>query len=100
MDKDVTPRSDVDLCHSCSQSFIREGYNGDKVVLCTWVTPPLRIKGPTVKCGSYRHKNEADVFDLEKIAWIISTDPKGKIGFRQWKEMSAEERAIAGVRTG
>jgi hypothetical protein len=94
----MTPRSDVDLCASCTHSFIREGYSGHRDVFCQLIQPPLCIKEPTVFCKDYRHKNETDLYDLEKIAWIVTTDPKGKMGFRPWIDMTKEERDRLGVR--
>lgn len=95
---DLTPKHDVDLCATCSHSWIREDANGRKDVICNEPMQPVRITTPTVRCKNYRHVNEPDVYSLEKIAWIITTDGKGKIGFRPWQQMSEDEREKAGVR--
>ena len=96
----ATPNSSVDLCATCTHAFIREGYDGSRATICHAVDPNLIIRGNTVKCSDYRHKNEPEAYDLEKIAWIITTDPKGTIGFRPWVKMSEDERRDIGVRRG
>jgi len=35
-----------------------------------------------IECSKYRLKNAPDRYDLEKIAWILRTDPtRTKVGF-------------------
>lgn len=101
MANNLTPRSDVDLCKTCSYALIRESYQGRREVFCDHMDmhgQDKRVRGQIVKCSGYRHKNQPDSWQLEKIAWIITTDPKGKVGFRPWKDMSENEREDAGVR--
>lgn len=99
MPKNQTPKSTTDLCASCSHAFIREGYNGTEDRICTWITPWIRIRGATTNCADYRHKNETDVYELEKIAWIITGNKGHKIGFKPWVDMTPEEREELGVRS-
>jgi hypothetical protein len=94
----LTPRSDKDLCASCSHVFVREGYHTGREVWCTWVSPRMKIHDATSHCGDYHKKNSPDAYELEKIAWIITGDPKGKVGFRAWSQMTKDEREELGVR--
>ncbi len=63
----MTPRSDVDLCASCTHAFIREGYDGSRTTICQATPMPVVVLGNTSKCSEYRHKNQPDAFELGKL---------------------------------
>jgi hypothetical protein len=70
------------LCSSCANAEIREAYNGNVYVSCGITHPPLPVHQPLVRCTEYREHNQVDRYDMEKIAWIVSTDSKtNKVGF-------------------
>lgn len=86
----LTPKSDVNLCLTCRHAFIRENFSGERTQFCNWIYEGFKIRGNTTYCNSYASKETPDVHDLEKIAWVITSDPKGKVGFRPLKEVEKE----------
>lgn len=74
-----TARGSENLCHTCKNALVREDNFNRQSVKCSagagWV------KTKTVRCSDYIHRNLTEKWDLEKIAWTITADPKGKVGF-------------------
>ena len=75
-----TAKHDQDLCATCANGTLVEFADGKIVKECSVLA--LKPNGRVVRCGSYRHKNSPDLYHLEKIAWMITSDPKGPVGFQ------------------
>jgi len=74
------------LCHSCGWGFIIEFDNGSVTVQCDY-SSMRRVLRPVVKCSEYRNKNSPSKEQMEKIAWVVTTDGSGqKIGFKPPKK--------------
>ncbi len=70
------------LCFTCTISHIMHFSEFNYDVYCTEIyNKTVPIHQPVIKCNSYREKNQVHKDDYEKIAWIIRSDKKGKLGF-------------------
>jgi hypothetical protein len=85
-----TAKGGVNLCLSCTWAKVREGQDGKTTIRCAefeaWVTTN------TYRCSAYRHKNQTDVYTMKEIAWIVTAETRGKIGFKQFKDLNEEEQ--------
>jgi vacuolar-type H+-ATPase catalytic subunit A/Vma1 len=84
------------LCGTCRSAHIREHANNDVVVTCGLLdrgnSGTSRITSPVVRCRDYAEHSSVDKWDMEKIAWLVSTDPKTKkLGFSPPKKESNVE---------
>lgn len=77
-----TPKSGDTLCRTCSNALIIRGQNFEEEIFCqciSFVARPVRYK--VEKCTRYYMKTLVSLVDMEKIAWIISTESLDPIGF-------------------
>jgi hypothetical protein len=85
-----TAKGGTNLCLTCTWAKIREAQDGKLWIRCAefeaWVTTN------TYRCNAYRHKNQPDIYNLKEVAWIVTPDPKGKVGFRPFKDLSDDEK--------
>jgi hypothetical protein len=80
----IQPSIDGSLCATCRDSQIVDFADGKSVVHChtRGAMKPIAIRGPVVRCNDYDDRRLAAKWDMEKIAWIVTTDKSGKtIGF-------------------
>jgi hypothetical protein len=87
-----TAKGDEDLCVTCRHAMIRKGQQGSSFVHCgyfdrTW-------NDPTSECNSYLDKRTPHYQELIDIAWKITADPKGKIGFQAPSKEEKQSRVI------
>ena len=81
-----TPIGTKSLCSTCSHAQIIKGEAGsEQVTLCNQISfyaaKPVPFNVVT-DCNKYNEEGRASKFDMEKTAYIIATDPRGKpIGF-------------------
>jgi len=68
------------LCHTCREGFIVELNNNEQIIKCQYSY--VNLTRPVIKCSEYDPKNLPSRRDMEKIAWVITTDKRRKIGFR------------------
>lgn len=80
--KDMTAKSDKDLCPSCSH-FTQRIDAGGTVRQCDMFGRPENIvRGRVEDCSHYYPRNLPSLRELSNIAWEITTDKKTKkIGF-------------------
>jgi hypothetical protein len=91
--KGGTARGDEDLCATCRYSLIRVGSNGAKTVKCDFFG---RVwYEPTVECSNYSDRRVPYLGEMKEIAWTVTPNPKGKVGFEAPKapEKSSPFRA-------
>lgn len=75
-----TARLGENLCKTCRWSVIAEMVNGKTHAQCTQFDN-ISLTAAVVRCNSYQNKNTADLYSMKEIAWTITADPKGKMGF-------------------
>lgn len=79
----VPPKTTMGLCGSCREGTTRQHDNGDVVTMCDAGMNTQRVHRPVVRCTDYDEKGSVSKWDMEKIAWIVTTDKSGKtIGFQ------------------
>jgi hypothetical protein len=59
--------------------MVRRGVNNAETRRCTYLDKEIRE--PTVECSIYRDKRTIHIAEFEKIAWTITANPKGRVGF-------------------
>lgn len=67
------------LCGSCDRATVTRYIGGLRIFCNAW---EREMTSKVIECSKYRLKNAPDRYDLEKIAWILRTDPtRTKVGF-------------------
>lgn len=81
--KDMTAKSDKDLCPSCSHVYERKDRFGTTRECNNTMHPKAAtVHGQVTDCTDYYPKNLPSLRDMTYIAWDLSTTRKnGKIGF-------------------
>lgn len=96
--REGTPNHGKSLCRSCSNAMImRGGAVSEKTVLCTELKGgygrqevPYEI---IVECSAFQEKAIQSLYEMQKIAYILKTDVKGKpIGFIPNRQFRVEEK--------
>lgn len=77
----------TNLCLSCKFSVVREGHDGKIQNNCFHFG---RNTQPTLSCSVYEHKNQADLYDMKQLAWVI-VPGREHLGFRPLKTIAKEE---------
>lgn len=70
------------LCVLCNHGLVREYENGDTETICSANPAERTITRPVIRCTDYTDRRRDDKYQMEKIAWTIRTDKKGKFGFQ------------------
>ena len=90
-----TPSSGKSLCDTCSYSFIVKGEaDSEKKVFCEAVfNKPIQITfRKVVECSRYDNKKNLNLHQMQKTAYILMTDPRGRpIGFKSNTEFRKQE---------
>jgi hypothetical protein len=88
------------LCQSCTYAHITQGYaESQRKVMCTYSRAHPQPIGFDVKdCTAYVHRNQANLWDMEKIAWILLTKKAGRsTGFvtpGEFREIEGEDAEV------
>ena len=70
------------LCARCKSSHIINNEGQGEVVYCRESGYEKRLPFAVFRCNTYVPRTHVSVWDMEKIAWILTTDKKGKeVGF-------------------
>ena len=73
------------VCGGCKYAFVQEFSNGRVRVICkNHNTPDFRqvVRRPLSFCSERKDSRDQEVFEYEKIGWLLRTDKeKRKIGF-------------------
>ena len=89
-----TPRGDKDLCASCRFGARRVTRGGRVHTRCHqfdgWVRDYIE------RCSTYQDRATPDLYELEKIAWVLRTDKKGTLGFSPIKDLDDIEKRKMG----
>ena len=72
------------LCDSCINSQVVEGFShAHKIVYCNGPINGLYVTWPVCKCNEYKAKETTALKEMEKIAWVVKPQKRGKVGFVQ-----------------
>lgn len=69
------------LCGSCEHSRIMIDDRDRSRVLCEENHPPFVVDHPIKSCTDYQAKGTLSKWQMERVAWKIQVDKKGKVGF-------------------
>lgn len=59
-----------------------ETETGDTVTFCNNMMVPFRVTRPVVRCTDFEDRTRENKYQMEKIAWTLTTDKKGnRVGF-------------------
>lgn len=84
----LAPSKPMGLCDTCREGTTRTHDNGDVVMLCDAGMNTQRVHRPVVRCSDYNDSTTTSKWDMEKIAWTVTTDKSGQtIGFQPPKKM-------------
>lgn len=74
--KNGTPLHGASLCETCSNGHVAKGYRETELlVVCRATSPEYRVDFPVRECSSYIDKNRQTLYEMGKIAWVLS--PRG-----------------------
>jgi len=88
---------DTPLCHTCRNATIVRGPAlDDEIIECADLAYGRgRFTFPVAFCTSYSDRRQASLRDMEKIAWVLRTDPKrNQIGFVHASTLRDNERHV------
>lgn len=93
--KDMTAKSDADLCPSCSYLTMRKDQSGE-VRTCSMFDGPdeaALLTSRVTDCTDFYPKSLPSLRDMTLIAWDITTNKKtGKMGFITPADRRAKNR--------
>lgn len=69
------------LCSSCKNAQVMTRGNGTQSILCDSTTTPMFVPGDITRCSAYHHMNQPSRYEFEKIAYAITINANGKLGF-------------------
>jgi hypothetical protein len=67
------------LCAGCRNGTVYRRSNGSIVSHCHVHADTIFVPGDIVQCTDFDDKTAIPYWDLEKIAWQLSTDKSGKV---------------------
>jgi hypothetical protein len=80
--KNGTPLHGLSLCETCSNGHVARGYRETEVlVVCRATSPEYRVAFPVRECSSYIDKNRQTLYEMGKIAWVLSPRGSKHAGF-------------------
>lgn len=89
-----TPMHDRSLCSSCTYAHhVKGAAVSEEFVICEAIyNKPERVPfQPVVECTSYLETNKPSLWEMQKIAYILESDHRGRpIGFKPNKDFRAE----------
>lgn len=89
--QDATPVGATNLCQSCVYGQVVRGQNLEERVFCNRNSfRALEMGFKVERCSAYYQRGLTSLDEMEKIAWIITTDTVGPIGFSQGAEGTLE----------
>lgn len=77
-----------DLCQTCVNRDVLETEHGE-TLFC--LARRQRITEKVLRC-SFFTRLYTPLAAMMDLAWLISTDKKGEVGFRPYREMDAKEK--------
>lgn len=69
------------ICAKCRNGQLFQN-DRETITLCQTSHPPFRVIRPVTQCTEFEDRAHDSEFEMRRIAWTISTDKKGVLGFR------------------
>jgi hypothetical protein len=87
------------LCDSCDEGVVLRGpAESEEYVYCMMVRK--RIEMRVTECNRYIDREQAPLWALKEIAWVLHNDSKReKIGFvsaQEWQDKNEDEELVPG----
>lgn len=76
-----TPQGEKSLCTTCRMAQNIRGLNFQEVVLCHAYTPAFAVPFPVETCSIYDDKRVPSLYQMERIAWAVTSRSRGPVGF-------------------
>jgi hypothetical protein len=73
------------LCVGCCHGQVTE-YDTGVETYCNNLMKPFRVHRPVRQCTDFEDRTQESEFEMRKIAWDISVDKKGQLGFHPPKK--------------
>lgn len=77
----MQPTPDDGLCVGCVHGQVTRFDRGE-VTFCNNLMKPFVIQRRVMSCTDFEDRTHETEFEMRKIAWTISTDRRGELGFR------------------
>jgi len=91
--KNGTPLHGPSLCETCVYSHVKRGYReGDVLVICVAAEPAHRVPFPIRDCSVYRDKTRPSIYEMERMALIVTPRDTKRAGFAP----AGEPETVAG----
>lgn len=81
----VKPSRQPGLCITCRHGQVME-HGTTITTLCHNLHPVMAVRAPVTRCTDYKDRRHESEHHMRQIAWTISTDKKGHLGFRPPKK--------------
>jgi hypothetical protein len=92
--KNGTPIHGPSLCETCVFVHSKRGYReSELLVLCAATEPFHRVPFPVRECSAYRDKTSSTLYEMERIALIVTPRETKRTGFVHTGE-DGEKREI------
>lgn len=86
-----TPRSDsASLCLTCRAAWHMKTVNLGEVIMCRAFNNGFRILAPVVECATYDDKRQPSLYDMQQIAWEVTSRARGSVGFGGARDLTIE----------
>ncbi len=80
----------MSLCRTCRHSLNFERHTGEEFFYCC-VERTIPVPHDIIRCSDFADRTQAEVWGLEKIAWMLRTDKGGRAtGFSPPKKRGEE----------
>lgn len=81
------------LCKTCKNSLVIEGENfRNKFIKCHEAGEFIPF--PVTRCSGFEEKNAVDIYDMQKIAWVLEVKKGTVMGFISPIDRKKKEYAV------
>lgn len=86
--QDGTPNHTDHLCASCRMAVITRGQNlQEERIVCRVLSPNALITHRVSFCTEYSDRSTTSLYEMQEIAWTLTTSPGRKVGFVSPQEL-------------
>ncbi len=79
-----TPTGNKSMCSTCRFAQNIRGVNMQQDTFCLRLgNIPTRIGYPVEVCNGYEDKRTPSIYDMQQIAWNVSSRNRGPVGFQE-----------------